>query len=199
MLTSSAEPARDGGERRSGRPSRFRVSGRGLDRRGTRPGQFFFCGSCCRASGTRSIPSRSPSPEGNSSGSRSRISRSHGQVDRIKVGTRVITRPVRRLHRRARSRDKALLIAGGSGITPVRACSKRWTATSSALPRGVHRGHRLLDRSSPSSRAARCPDRLRGRGSRDRRGPRSASSRAPQRARPGSRRPRGLPVRPTRR
>jgi predicted ferric reductase len=102
----------------------LRITGRGLDRLGARPGQFFLWRFLTRGRWWKSHPfSLSEGPNGRSF----RITAkgvgdfSRGLID-IKPGTPVVAEgPFGVFTSDARHRPKVLLIAGGIGITPIRA------------------------------------------------------------------------------
>ena len=102
----------------------LRVSGRGLARLKARAGQFFFWRFLTKGFWYTQHPfSISEAPKGDSFRITVKDLGDHtAKFDRIRVGTRVITEgPFGVFTDAKRSRSKALLIAGGIGITPVRA------------------------------------------------------------------------------
>ena len=101
-----------------------RIAGRGLERLGAQPGQFFIWRFLTRRDWWRAHPfSLSAAPDG----SAFRITvKDLGDFTRrlgqIPVGTRVVAEgPLGVFTDASRTREKVLLIAGGIGITPIRA------------------------------------------------------------------------------
>jgi predicted ferric reductase len=102
----------------------LRVSGRGLDRLGTRAGQFYFWRFFAKGFWYTQHPfSLSEAPKGDSFRITVKNLGDHSaRFGEIPVGTRVFAEgPFGVFTDESRTRDKALLIAGGIGITPVRA------------------------------------------------------------------------------
>ena len=102
----------------------LRLAGRRLDRLGARPGQFFIWRFLTARDWWRAHPfSLSAAPDGRSL----RITVKDlgdftSRIAHIPVGTRVVAEgPLGVFTAAARLREKALLIAGGIGITPIRA------------------------------------------------------------------------------
>ena len=101
-----------------------RVRGRGLDRIGARPGQFFLWRFLTRGRWSEAHPfSLSEAPDGHSL---RMTAKAVGDFTRdlrtLPVGARVVAEgPFGVFTSEARHRDKTLLIAGGIGITPLRA------------------------------------------------------------------------------
>jgi predicted ferric reductase len=102
----------------------LRIAGRGLDRYGARAGQFFFWRFLAHGFWYTQHPfSLSEAPHGDSFRITVKSLGDHtAKFGRIKVGTRVLAEgPFGVFTADTRTRDKVLLIAGGIGITPVRA------------------------------------------------------------------------------
>jgi predicted ferric reductase len=102
----------------------LRISGRGLDRMGAKPGQFFFWRFLTKGFWYTQHPfSLSEAPHGDSFRITVKNLGDHSaRFGRIPVGTRVwADGPYGVFTDERRVEDKALLIAGGIGITPVRA------------------------------------------------------------------------------
>jgi predicted ferric reductase len=102
----------------------LRISGRGLSRYHARAGQFFFWRFLERGFWYTQHPfSLSEAPNGDSFRITVKALGDHtARFDRIRVGTRVLAEgPFGVFTADTRSREKVLLIAGGIGITPVRA------------------------------------------------------------------------------
>jgi predicted ferric reductase len=100
------------------------ISGRGLDRLRARPGHFFLWRFLSRGSWWTSHPfSLSAAPTDDALRITVKALGDHtGRMERIRPGTRVIAEgPLGVFTAAARKREKVLLIAGGIGITPVRA------------------------------------------------------------------------------
>jgi predicted ferric reductase len=101
-----------------------RISGRNLARYGARAGQFFFWRFLTRGFWYTQHPfSISEAPKGGSFRITVKALGDHtAKFDQLKVGTRVLAEgPFGVFTSDTRSREKVLLIAGGIGITPVRA------------------------------------------------------------------------------
>jgi predicted ferric reductase len=102
----------------------LRISGRGLERYGARAGQFFFWRFLTRGFWYTQHPfSLSEAPKGDSFRITVKALGDHtAKFGRLEVGTRVIAEgPFGVFTADSRTRDKVLMIAGGIGITPVRA------------------------------------------------------------------------------
>jgi predicted ferric reductase len=102
----------------------LRISGRGVSRYGARAGQFFFWRFLTRGFWYTQHPfSISEAPKGDSFRITVKALGDHtAKFDRIKVGTRVLAEgPFGVFTSDTRTREKVLMIAGGIGITPVRA------------------------------------------------------------------------------
>ena len=100
------------------------IAGRGLDRLSARPGQFFFWRFLTRGSWWTSHPfSLSAAPTNDALRITVKALGDHsGRMGQIRPGTRVIAEgPLGVFTAASRRREKVLLIAGGIGITPVRA------------------------------------------------------------------------------
>jgi predicted ferric reductase len=118
----------------------MRISGRRLDRLGTRAGQFFFWRFLAKGFWYTQHPfSLSMAPKGDSFRITVKDLGDHtAKFDCIRVGTRVITEgPFGVFTDEKRSRHKALLIAGGIGITPVRALLEEMDGDIVALYRVI--------------------------------------------------------------
>ena len=101
-----------------------RISGRGVSRYGARAGQFFFWRFLTRGFWYTQHPfSISEAPKGDSFRITVKALGDHtAKFGRLKVGARVLAEgPFGVFTSDTRTRDKVLLIAGGIGITPVRA------------------------------------------------------------------------------
>jgi predicted ferric reductase len=102
----------------------LRISGRGLSRYGARAGQFFFWRFLTHGFWYTQHPfSLSEAPKGDSFRITVKALGDHtARFGRLKVGTRVLAEgPFGVFTSDTRTRDKVLLIAGGIGVTPVRA------------------------------------------------------------------------------
>jgi predicted ferric reductase len=102
----------------------LRISGRNLSRYGARAGQFFFWRFLTPGFWYTQHPfSISEAPKGDSFRITVKALGDHtAKFDRLEVGTRVLAEgPFGVFTSDTRTRDKVLLIAGGIGITPVRA------------------------------------------------------------------------------
>ena len=118
----------------------LRITGHGLDRLHARPGQFFLWRFLARRGWWEAHPfSLSAAPDGKSL----RITvKSLGdftsRMREIAVGTRVVAEgPFGAFTSAVRRRDKTLLVAGGIGITPVRALLEEMNGDVVALYRVV--------------------------------------------------------------
>jgi len=105
----------------------IRITGRRLDRLGARPGQFFLWRFVTRGYWWTAHPfSLSAAPDGRSL--RISVKAAGGHTSRmgsIPVGTRVVAEgPFGGFTESARQRAKVLLVAGGIGITPIRALAE---------------------------------------------------------------------------
>jgi predicted ferric reductase len=117
-----------------------RISGRGLDRLGAEAGQFFFWRFLTKGLWYTQHPfSLSEAPCGDSFRITVKSLGDHtARFGRIPVGTRVFAEgPFGVFTEASRTEPKALLIAGGIGITPVRALLERMTGDLVALYRAV--------------------------------------------------------------
>jgi predicted ferric reductase len=106
----------------------LRIGGRGLEQLGARPGQFFLWRFLTRGLWYTKHPfSLSEAPNGTSFRITVKALGDHtARLREIRVGTRVLAEgPFGVFTADARRRAKALLIAGGIGITPVRALLER--------------------------------------------------------------------------
>lgn len=118
----------------------LRVSGRGLDRLGTRAGQFFFWRFFTKGFWYTQHPfSISEAPHGDSFRITVKNLGDHSaRFGDIPVGTRVFAEgPFGVFTDQSRLETKALLIAGGIGITPVRALLEQMDGDLIALYRVV--------------------------------------------------------------
>jgi predicted ferric reductase len=100
------------------------ITGRGLDRLDARPGQFFLWRFLARGRWTKSHPfSLSAAPDGRSLRITVKaLGDFTSRVGEIRPGTRVVAEgPFGSFTSDRRRRDRVLLVAGGIGITPVRA------------------------------------------------------------------------------
>ncbi len=106
----------------------LRITGRKLDRLGARPGQFFIWRFLARGHWWTAHPfSLSAAPDGRSFRITAKVAGDHtSRMRGIPVGTRVVAEgPFGDFTERSRRRSKVLLVAGGIGITPVRALLER--------------------------------------------------------------------------
>jgi predicted ferric reductase len=118
----------------------LRIAGRNLDRLGTRAGQFFFWRFFTRGFWYTQHPfSLSEAPHGDSFRITVKNLGDHSaKFGQIPVGTRVFAEgPFGVFTDESRVGDKALLIAGGIGITPVRALLEQMDGDLVALYRVV--------------------------------------------------------------
>jgi predicted ferric reductase len=102
----------------------IRIEGRRLERLHARPGQFFLWRFLARGHWATAHPfSLSAAPDGRSLRITVKALGDHSRrLERIRAGTRVLAEgPFGTFTAEARRREKLLLIAGGIGITPVRA------------------------------------------------------------------------------
>jgi predicted ferric reductase len=116
----------------------LRISGRGLDRLGTRAGQFFFWRFFTKGFWYTQHPfSISEAPNGNSFRITVKNLGDHSaKFGEIPIGTRVFAEgPFGVFTDQSRTEPKALLIAGGIGITPVRALLEQMDGDLVALYR----------------------------------------------------------------
>jgi predicted ferric reductase len=100
------------------------ITGRGLDRLHARPGQFFIWRFLCRGRWWKAHPfSLSAAPDGRSLRITVKaLGDDTARIGEIPVGTRVVAEgPFGVFTDNLRQSDQILLIAGGIGITPVRA------------------------------------------------------------------------------
>jgi predicted ferric reductase len=120
----------------------LRIGGRGLDRLGARPGQFFLWRFLTRGFWYTAHPfSLSEAPNGESFRITVKALGDHtSRLGEIPVGTRVLAEgPFGVFTAESRRTRKALLIAGGIGITPVRALLERMDGDIVVLYRVVSR------------------------------------------------------------
>jgi predicted ferric reductase len=120
----------------------LRVGGRGLERLGARPGQFFLWRFLTRGFWYTKHPfSLSEAPDGRSFRITVKALGDHtGKLAEIRVGTRVLAEgPFGVFTADSCRTAKALLIAGGIGITPVRALLERMEGDVVVLYRVVSR------------------------------------------------------------
>jgi predicted ferric reductase len=104
-----------------------RITGRRLDRLHARPGQFFIWRFLAGGHWWSAHPfSLSAAPDGQTFRISAKAAGDHtARMGTIPVGTRVVAEgPFGSFTEASRRRDKALLIAGGIGITPVRALAE---------------------------------------------------------------------------
>ena len=116
----------------------LRITGRRLDRLGAVPGQFFIWRFLARGHWWAAHPfSLSAAPDGDSFRITAKSVGGHtATMASIPVGTRVVVEgPFGDFTERTRKRDKVLLVAGGIGITPVRALLERMTGDVVAIYR----------------------------------------------------------------
>jgi predicted ferric reductase len=106
----------------------IRIEGRGLARLRAQPGQFFLWRFLARGFWPTAHPfSLSAAPDGRSLRISVKASGDHtARIGRIPVGTRVVAEgPFGTFTEAVRRGSKELLVAGGIGITPVRALAER--------------------------------------------------------------------------
>ena len=118
----------------------LRITGRRLDKLKPIPGQFFLWRFLARGHWWSARPfSLSRAPDGRSFRITAKAVGDHTEaIPRIPVGTRVVTEgPFGDFTERARRRDKVLLVAGGIGITPVRALLERMNGDVVAIYRVI--------------------------------------------------------------
>jgi len=170
----------------------MRISGRNLDRLGTKAGQFYFWRFFAKGFWYTQHPySLSEAPKGDSFRITVKNLGDHsGKFGQIPIGTRVFAEgPFGVFTNDSRTQPKALLIAGGIGITPVRALLEKMDGDLVALYRVVSDDDIVfrdeLD-AIASSRGAKV--KLRGRRPLDGGGQEPALAETPQGARPGHRR-----------
>jgi predicted ferric reductase len=116
----------------------LRISGRGLERLGAQAGQFFFWRFLTRGFWYTKHPfSLSEAPNGDSFRITVKSLGDHtARIARIPVGTRVFAEgPFGVFTAESRTEPKAVLIAGGIGITPVRALLEQMDGDLVALYR----------------------------------------------------------------
>ena len=134
----------------------LRIGGRGLERLGAEAGQFFFWRFLTRGFWSTKHPfSLSEAPAGDSYRITVKALGDHtARLGEIPVGTRVFAEGPFGVFTAAASRtSKALLIAGGIGITPVRALLERMDGRRRrALPRRLERRDRVRRRARPARR-----------------------------------------------
>jgi predicted ferric reductase len=116
----------------------LRITGRKLERLGAQPGQFFIWRFLTRGHWWAAHPfSLSAAPDGDSFRITAKSVGGHtSSMDAIPVGTRVVVEgPFGEFTERSRRREKVLLVAGGIGITPVRALLERMSGDVVAIYR----------------------------------------------------------------
>jgi predicted ferric reductase len=119
----------------------LRMRGRGLDRLKAEPGQFFLWRFLARDSWWASHPfSLSAAPTDSSLRITVKaLGDFSGKIRRVRPGTRVVAEgPFGTFTEAVRRRDKVVLIAGGIGITPVRALLEEMTGDVIVLYRVMH-------------------------------------------------------------
>ena len=119
----------------------LRITGRNLDRLKARPGQFFIWRFLTRGHWWTAHPfSLSAAPDGRSFRITAKAAGDHtSRMGRIRVGTRVVAEgPFGDFTELARRRAKVLLVAGGIGITPVRALLERMEGDVVAIYRVIN-------------------------------------------------------------
>jgi predicted ferric reductase len=118
----------------------LRIGGRRLERLRAQPGQFFLWRFLTRGHWWAAHPfSLSAAPDGDSLRITAKAVGGHtSRMKTIPVGTRVVAEgPFGDFTERARRRDKVLLVAGGIGITPVRALLERMNGDVVAIYRAL--------------------------------------------------------------
>jgi predicted ferric reductase len=116
------------------------IGGRALDRLDAKPGQFFIWRFLARRRALTAHPfSLSRAPDGRTLRITVKALGDHtASFGELKPGTRVVAEgPFGIFTRDARRRQKALLIAGGIGITPVRALAEQLDSSAVVLYRVV--------------------------------------------------------------
>ena len=119
----------------------IRITGRKLDRLKARPGQFFIWRFLTHGHWWTAHPfSLSAAPDGRSFRITAKAAGDHtSRMGRIPVGTRVVAEgPFGDFTELARRRAKVLLVAGGIGITPVRALLERMDGDVVAIYRVIN-------------------------------------------------------------
>ena len=119
----------------------LRITGRKLDRLKARPGQFFIWRFLTPGHWWTAHPfSLSAAPDGRSFRITAKAAGDHtGRMGRLPVGTRVVAEgPFGDFTEQARRRPKVLLVAGGIGITPVRALLERMEGDVVAIYRVIN-------------------------------------------------------------
>ena len=179
----------------------LRIGGRGLERLGAEAGQFFFWRFLTGGFWSTKHPfSLSEAPNGDSFRITVKSLGDHtARLGEIPVGTRVFAEgPFGVFTRREPDEPKALLIAGGIGITPVRALLESMDGDVVALYRVASSADIVFGEELDRIAA--------GRGSRveyvvgdhtERRGARAAHAEPPRGTRPGYLGPRRLRLRPS--
>jgi ferredoxin-NADP reductase len=118
-----------------------RITGRKLDKLKPVPGQFFLWRFLARGHWWSARPfSLSEAPDGQSFRITAKAVGGHtAAIPRIRPGTRVVSEgPFGDFTERSRRRDKVLLVAGGIGITPVRALLERMNGDVVAIYRVIN-------------------------------------------------------------
>jgi predicted ferric reductase len=118
----------------------LRIGGRRLARLRAQPGQFFLWRFLTRGHWWAAHPfSLSAAPDGDSLRITAKAVGGHtSRMKTIPVGTRVVAEgPFGDFTERARRREKVLLVAGGIGITPVRALLERMNGDVVAIYRAL--------------------------------------------------------------
>jgi predicted ferric reductase len=116
------------------------IAGRGLDRLGAVPGQFFLWRFLARGRWWKAHPfSLSAAPDGRSLRITVKaLGDDTGRLSEVPVGTRVVAEgPFGVFTEAARRRAKVLLVAGGIGITPVRALMEQIRGDAVVLYRAL--------------------------------------------------------------
>jgi predicted ferric reductase len=119
----------------------LRIAGRGLDRLKADAGQFFLWRFLARDSWWASHPfSLSAAPTGDSLRITVKaLGDFSGRIRRVRPGTRVVAEgPFGTFTELVRRREKIVLIAGGIGITPIRALLEQMSGDVIVLYRVVH-------------------------------------------------------------
>ena len=178
----------------------IRITGRGLDKLHARPGQFFLWRFVTRGFWYTAHPfSLSAAPDGKSLRISVKASGDHtSRMGTIPVGTRVVAEgPFGTFTESFRRGPKELLVAGGIGITPVRALAERMDGDLVVIHRVLSDcRHRVSRRDDRARRPARLRAALPRRRSRGRRAAGAALERPSEGARPRYRRARRLRLRP---
>lgn len=137
------------------------MSGRDLDRMPARAGQFFLWRFLTRDRWWQANPfSLSAAPDGKQLRLTAKAAgEGSAALRHVKVGTRVFAEgPYGAFTAMHRTRPESVLIAGGVGVTPIRACWRRSRATPWSSTGWARNRTRSSTASSSSSRSTRAPN-----------------------------------------